>query len=140
MMTYLGVHIQGNNEATYKPTLDSEYKRRLFTRIYNLDKSVATFTGRPPLVSPRFVNTPPPLDLGDDDLAAGGTMLERAVAKLNPLGWNIEGGVYASSLCRACHLTSTILNEIIEITFGSESNATMETLRYFHRVFLYAIY
>ncbi|KAM0250229.1 hypothetical protein ACHAP5_002288 [Fusarium lateritium] len=128
-MTYLGLHIQGNNSTTYKPTLDSEYKRRLFTRIYNLDKSVATFTGRPPLVSPRFVNTPPPLDLSDDDLAAGGVALDRAVAKLDPLGWNTEGGVYASSLCKACNLTSIILNEIIEITFGSESTATVETLR-----------
>jgi hypothetical protein len=129
MMTYLGVHIQGNNVTTYKPTLDSEYKRRLFTRIYNLDKAIATFTGRPPLVSPRFVTTLPPLDLSDDDLAAGGTTLERAVAKLDPLGWSIDGGVCASSL-----------NEIIEITFGSESNATVETLRYFYRVFLCAIY
>lgn len=139
MMTYLGVHIQGNNGTTYKPTLDSEYKRRLFTRIYNLDKSVATFTGRPPLLSPRFVSTLPPLDLCDDDLAAGGVTLERAVAKLDPLGWNIEGGIYSSSLSRACHLTSTILNEIIEITFSSESNATVETLRYFHHVLLCAI-
>ncbi|KAF5000456.1 hypothetical protein FGRMN_1787 [Fusarium graminum] len=129
MMTYLGVHILKNDGNSYKPTLNSEYKRRLFCRVYNMDKAVSAFTGRPPLLSPRFVSTPPPLDLSDVDLAAGGTKLERAVAKLDTLGWNTGGEIYASSLCRACFLTSQILHEIIEIAFGSGSNATLETLR-----------
>ncbi|KAF4957513.1 hypothetical protein FSARC_11281 [Fusarium sarcochroum] len=129
MMTYLGVHAE-NDVTPYKPSLCSEFKRRLFGRIHNLDKSVVAFTGRPPLLNPHFCTTPPPLDLSDEELYAGGAVLERAVANLDPNGWNTRGGVYPSSLCKAGYLMAVILNEILGITLGSGSNATVETLRH----------
>ena len=129
MMTYLGVHAE-KNVIPYKPSLSSEHRRRLFARIYNIDQAIVAFTGRPPLLDPRFCTTKPPLDLSDEDLLAGGTTLERAVSELNPLGWNTHGGVYPSSVCRAGYQVSVILNEILGITLGSGSNTTFENLRY----------
>ncbi|KAM0553085.1 hypothetical protein ACHAPJ_007633 [Fusarium lateritium] len=93
MMTYLGLHAE-KDVTPYKPTLCSEYNRRLFGRIHNLDKSVVAFTGRPPLLNPQFCTTPPPLDLSDEELHAGGVVLERAVAALDPYGWNRNGRVH----------------------------------------------
>ncbi|KAH7259558.1 uncharacterized protein BKA55DRAFT_506818 [Fusarium redolens] len=129
VMTYLGVHAEKLTEP-YKPSLSSEHKRRLFGRVYNLDKAIVAFTGRPPLLNPRFCSTPPPLDLSDDDLLAGGAALERAVGELDHLGWNVHGGVYPSSICRAGYLMAVILNEIIDISLGSGSIATVETIRH----------
>ncbi|KAJ4267199.1 hypothetical protein NW762_003300 [Fusarium torreyae] len=129
MMTYLGLHAE-KDVTPYKPTLCSEYNRRLFGRIHNLDKSVVAFTGRPPLLNPQFCTTPPPLDLSDEELYAGGAVLERAVAALDFYGWNRNGGVSPSSLCRAGYLMAVILSEILDITLGSGSNATVETLRH----------
>ncbi|KAF4339484.1 serine threonine kinase [Fusarium beomiforme] len=129
MMTYLGVHAE-KNIGPYKPSLSSEHKRRLFGRVYNLDKAIVAFTGRPPLLNPRFCSTPPPLDLSDEDLLAGGYAIERAVSELDHRGWNVHGGVYPSSICRAGYLMAVILNEIIDISLGSGSNATVETIRY----------
>ncbi|KAF5989657.1 hypothetical protein FBULB1_660 [Fusarium bulbicola] len=128
VMTYLGVHAE-KLTGPYKPSLSSEHKRRLFGRVYNLDKAIVAFTGRPPLINPRFCSTPPPLDLSDEDLLAGGAVLERAVSELDSRGWNLGGGVYPSSICRAGYFMAQILNEIIDISLGSGSNATVETIR-----------
>ncbi|KAF4464364.1 hypothetical protein FALBO_8798 [Fusarium albosuccineum] len=128
MMTYLGVHAQ-KGIGPYKPSMCSEYKRRLFVQTHNLDKAVVAFTGRPPLLNPRYCTTPQPLDLSDEDLIAGGAALERAVASLDPRGWNTQGGVYPSTICRGGYLMAPILNEIFEIVLVAESNATVETLR-----------
>ncbi|KLO80841.1 uncharacterized protein LW93_9086 [Fusarium fujikuroi] len=128
VMTYLGVHAE-KLTGPYKPSLSSEHKRRLFGRVYNLDKAIVAFTGRPPLLNPRFCSTPPPLDLSDEDLLAGGAVLEKAVSELDSRGWNLRGGVYPSSICRAGYLMAVILNEIIDISLGSGSNTTVETIR-----------
>ncbi|KAH7211126.1 hypothetical protein BKA60DRAFT_102283 [Fusarium oxysporum] len=128
VMTYLGVHAE-KLTGPYKPSLSSEHKRRLFGRVYNLDKAIVAFTGRPPLLNPRFCSTPPPLDLSDEDLLAGGSVLEKAVSELDSRGWSLRGGVYPSSICRAGYLMAVILNEIIDISLGSGSNATVETIR-----------
>ncbi|KAM0232016.1 hypothetical protein ACHAPO_008050 [Fusarium lateritium] len=128
MMTYLGVHAQ-RNIVPYTPTLSSEHKRRIFGRIYNLDKAIVAFTGRPPLLYPRYCSTQMPLDLSDEDLLSGGAALERAVAKLTPGGWNTHGGVYPSGFCRAAYQVSVILSEILDIALAPTPNTTLETLR-----------
>ncbi|KAF5027098.1 hypothetical protein F66182_810 [Fusarium sp. NRRL 66182] len=123
MMTYLGLHAE-KETTPYRPSLCSEFKRRVFGRIHNLDKALVAFTGRPPLLNPRFCTTPPPLDL------AGHTALERAVAALDPRGWNTNGGMYTSGICRTGYLISSTLNKIIEIALCPNSDTTVETLRH----------
>ncbi|KAK6716493.1 hypothetical protein SNK04_007440 [Fusarium graminearum] len=127
MMTYLGVHAQ-RSITPYTPSLSSEHKRRLFGRIYNLDKAIVAFTGRPPLLDPRYCTTQMPLDLSDEDLLAGGAALERAAAELNPGGWNTHGGVYPSGFCRAAYQISVILSEILGIALAPDPNTTLEIL------------
>lgn len=57
-------------------------------------------------------------------------MLEKAMSELDSRGWNLRGSVYPSSICRAGYLMAVILNEIIDISLGSGSNATVEPIRY----------
>ncbi|RGP70051.1 hypothetical protein FSPOR_4343 [Fusarium sporotrichioides] len=128
MMTYLGVHAQ-RNTIPYSPSLSSEHKRRLFGRIYNLDKAIVAFTGRPPLLDARYCTTPSPLDFSDEDLLAGGAVLERATAELDSAGWNTRGGVYPSGICRTGYQMSVILNQILGIALAPDPNTTLETLR-----------
>jgi hypothetical protein len=139
MMTYLGVHAE-RSITPYTPSLSSEHKRRVFGRIYNLDKAIVAFTGRPPLLDPRFCTTQMPLDFSDEDLLAGGAALERAAAELDAGGWNTHGGVYPSGFCRAAYQVSVILSDILSIALGAESNTTLETLRYQAKFLFQAIY
>ncbi|KAG8673661.1 hypothetical protein FPOAC1_006975 [Fusarium poae] len=128
MMTYLGVHAQ-KNTIPYTPSLSSEHKRRIFGRIYNLDKAIVAFTGRPPLLDHRYCTTQMPLDFSDEDLLAGGAALERAAAELTQGGWNTHGGVYPSGFCRSAYQLSVILNEILGIALAPDPNVTLDTLR-----------
>ncbi|KAF4495838.1 hypothetical protein FAGAP_8023 [Fusarium agapanthi] len=109
VMTYLGIHAE-KLTGPYKPSLSSEHKRRLFGRVYNLEKAIVALTGRPLLLNPRFRSTPPPLDLSDEDLLAGGAVLERAVFELDSRGWNLRGGVYPSILALGLMRLLTLRN------------------------------
>jgi hypothetical protein len=64
-MTGLGLHL---NIKSSEPAsaLWLEYRAAVFNRAYCLDKSIASFTGRPPALSRRYVSTPMRLDLPDE--------------------------------------------------------------------------
>ena len=127
--TFLGLHAQSNGSTPYKPTAASESRRRLFCQLFCIDKVTASFTGRPPLLSHRYVSTPPPLDLADGVLLDGGPALDRAVAALDPHGWSREGVLYESTIGRARYFLCSIRDEIFEIALGNLATP-VETLMY----------
>ncbi|CAH0004403.1 unnamed protein product [Clonostachys byssicola] len=127
MATYLGLHAQ-QGSADFKPSLCSEYKRRLFAQTFISDKLFVCFTGRPPLISRRFCKTPLPLDLSDEELAADPMAFEQAVRALDANGWNTKGRLYSSTLIRARYLGSFIRDELIEIALGDPNLVTIDQL------------
>lgn len=129
MMTFLGLHVQ-QHDALYQPTLCSENRRRLFYQIFTSDKLVVSFTGRPPLVSRRFCSTPLPLDISDEDLASDASTLNRAVASLDPNGWNTDGAMYSVTVIRARAMIAHVRDELVEIALSHNVGVSLEHLRY----------
>lgn len=69
-----------------------------------------------------------PLDLSDDVVIRGGEELERAIAALDPNGWNTDGLIHASTRCRAHASLAILLNQILELSLGDAADATGERI------------
>ncbi|KAK1656023.1 fungal-specific transcription factor domain-containing protein [Colletotrichum phormii] len=130
LSTFLGFHdeVAAAPGVGYKPTVCSEIKRKLFCYIFYVDKVLASFAGRPPLISRRYARTPPPLDLKDDHLLSDEATLARHVAALDENGWNTEGGLYSATIVRSRVMLAHIRDEIFEIALGQGSVTLVETL------------
>ena len=123
-VTALGLHREP--ETLYSPSTDhcfliAEYRRRLFCYFFSMDKQVATIMGRPPALSRRYTTCKMPLDLSCEQMMAEGEELESIKARLDPMGWNTDGLVMASTIFRAWHLVSLIRDEILELALGPPS-------------------
>ncbi|CAM1510645.1 Fc.00g009800.m01.CDS01 [Cosmosporella sp. VM-42] len=127
LMTFLGLHAE-TETTSYIPSLCSENKRRMFAYIFNIDKVMVSFTGRPPLISRRYVSTPLPLDLQDKDLLGGDTAIQRAVEALDEQGWDVGGPVCRATLLRARAMIGFTRDEALEIALGPTVNATVDSL------------
>ncbi|KAM5357821.1 hypothetical protein ACJZ2D_015882 [Fusarium nematophilum] len=127
-MTFLGLHV-GSDKADYVPSLCSENKRRLSSRIFTIDKVMVSFTGRPPLLGRRYFSTPLPLDIRDEDLLGDKETLDRAVRDLDEYGWNRNGELHSATLTRARVQIAIIRDELLEIALGNGSSATLTSLR-----------
>ncbi|KAM5343248.1 hypothetical protein ACJ41O_014214 [Fusarium nematophilum] len=128
LMTFLGLHV-GSDKADYVPSLCSENKRRLSSRIFTIDKVMVSFTGRPPLLGRRYFSTPLPLDIRDEDLLGDKETLDRAVRDLDEYGWNRNGELHSATLTRARVQIAIIRDELLEIALGNGSSATLTSLR-----------
>ncbi|KAF7551269.1 hypothetical protein G7Z17_g5125 [Cylindrodendrum hubeiense] len=127
LMTFLGLHAEPPTPE-YRPTLCSENKRRLFARVFNIDKVMVSFSGRPPLISRRYSSTPLPLDLSDDDLFADDETINRAVQALDERGWNTEGKLLPATRLRARVMIAFIRDELLEIALSLGSHTTLAHL------------
>jgi hypothetical protein len=127
LLTFLGLHAI-NDDSNYLPTASSEAKRRTFTKIFIIDKVVASFTGRPPLISRRYVTTPLPLDISDEVLLGDETTRARAVDALDEKGWGKEGHLYSTTIIRARSILAYNRDEIFEIALGHSGETSVEDL------------
>jgi hypothetical protein len=89
-------------------------------QIFNIDKLLACFSGRPPLLSRRYVLTSLPSDISDEVLFAGKPAIEQAVKSLDSQGWNMDGKLHSTTLPRARYMLSCIRDHIMEIALGHE--------------------
>lgn len=96
----------------------SEFHRRLFCFIFNTDKVIASFTGRPPLLSRRYVTTRLPLDLADDWLLSDQETLKSKVNELDDGGWSQDAAIYPVSSLRARFSFAVIRDEVFEIALA----------------------
>ncbi|KAK7420576.1 hypothetical protein QQZ08_010335 [Neonectria magnoliae] len=129
LVTFLGLHAESETKP-YRPTLVSENRRRLFSHVFNIDKVMVSFTGRPPLLSRRYVSTPLPLDLPDEVLLADDeAVITRAVQALDDQGWNTEGRLHSATLLRARVMIAFIREELLEVALSNGSLATLSHLQ-----------
>lgn len=85
---------------------------------YTIDKALATFLGRPPLISWRYCDIPMPLDLSWDEIAAEPTTRAAAIANLNTDGWNKNGTLQMGTWARLSLLTSIIREKVLELSLS----------------------
>ena len=121
--TAIGLHREA--DSAYSPIsrmspsfMVSEFRRRLFCYVFVGDKQLATFMGRPPALSRRYVTCHMPLDLSDEQMMAEGEELEKFKSRLDSNGWNTDGKCYSHTITRACMMLAMIRDEILELSLG----------------------
>lgn len=114
-VTALGLH-RDHDVANPRAFIVSELRKRQFIAIFCHDKTIAAFTGRPPLLSRRYSTCQLPLDLSDEQLMADEPELSQIKKRLDTNGWNTSGNVYAATWARALLLINLIRDEILEIS------------------------
>ncbi|RDW92202.1 hypothetical protein BP5796_01596 [Coleophoma crateriformis] len=124
--TGLGLHRAQDLAAPV--TISSEMRRRIWAVVFAVDKTLATFTGRPPGLSHRYMSCPMPLDLSDDILLAPREEIEKAISELDSNGWNTKGELYTATNLRANMVHALISSEILEIALGNSSQYSDERL------------
>lgn len=116
--TALGLHRELETGKS-NTTLPAEVRRRVFAIVFAIDKSLATFTGRPPALSRRFCASNLPRDISDEVLLMGEPELSNAVSRLDANGWNTDGQIYPATLLRVKYIMSMIQDEILEFSLGN---------------------
>ncbi|KAE8401934.1 hypothetical protein BDV37DRAFT_167924 [Aspergillus pseudonomiae] len=124
----LGLH-RDSQQSNSLPVFLVETRRRLFAAAYQLDKSIATFLGRPPRISLRHSDCRLPLDLHDSSLEADQSNMELALQRLDSDGWNTQGSLHRSTFLRQRFLVSTFREEILEVSLETQNRRTAEKLR-----------
>jgi hypothetical protein len=129
LLTFLGRHV-GSEDTNYIPSLCSEHRRRITALVFNIDKVLVSFTGRPPLLSRRFFSSPLPLDLTDLDLQSDQATVRHAVQELDANGFRHVGDLKGSSMVRARAQIAYIKDELLEIALANSVKVTFESLAY----------
>lgn len=111
MTTYLGVHAL--NKPLMDASISTQINRKIFAAVFTLDKTTAMFSGRPPLLSGRFVLTALPLDIPDEELLAGPPVDK---PRVDERGWNTDGKVYTVTILRARAMLAYTRGSILETT------------------------
>lgn len=119
LCSYLGMHVDpAQDRADKRPSISYEARRRLFYGIMTLDKAAAIVTGRPPLISRRYISTKLPLDVTNEELMGSRGGLIEIAAKLDPNGWSRNGGLTPVKYMRARVNSALVRDEILEIALG----------------------
>ncbi|KAM0552627.1 hypothetical protein ACHAPJ_007724 [Fusarium lateritium] len=127
LMTFLGLHV-GSDNTNYIPSLCSEHKRRMTARVFTIDKIYVSFTGRPPLLSRRYLSYPLGLDISDWDLMKDQGTIKRVMATLDDNGFSPDSDILGSALLRARMQIALIKDELLEMALSSSVKATFEHL------------
>lgn len=114
LTTFMGLHTAAAaSEKEWSVTV--QIKRRLFAAVFNIDKVIATFAGRPPLISRRFASMPLPLDLSDEVLLTPDPTGSIQRQHLDENGWSTDGVIHSTTMLRARTILSFIRDAILEI-------------------------
>ena len=89
---------------------------------FTVDKVLATFLGRPPLIGWRYCNIQMPLDLSMDEIFAEPSVRDAALARLDETtGWNKEGTLKKGVWARTALITSVIREKVLELSLSTQT-------------------
>ena len=116
--TALGLHREPDSRHK-QISIKSEIRRRIFASVFSADKTLASFTGRPPFLSHRYSSCSMLLDINDDVWLMNEEERAKIISKLTPHGWNVDGQVTTVTYLRINMYLALIRDEILEISLGS---------------------
>ncbi|KXG48764.1 Acyl-CoA N-acyltransferase [Penicillium griseofulvum] len=119
-----GLHLETSGTEGY-PLFLRQWRRRCFVAAFYMDKMIATFVGRPPLINGRFCTLSAPLDLTDEVLIAGGDVLSKAISELDSAGWNTEGKLHVVTPTRLRFQLAIIREETLEVVLGTHEQRNL---------------
>ena len=112
-----GLH-ESIQEARDVPFFLVELRKRIFSRLYSIDISLATFLGRPPRMSKKFCCINLPLDIDEKCYSLSETALSRELKDIDHAGWNSQGHIRPSGVMRWSTITAMIREETLELLLG----------------------
>ncbi|KAI3129358.1 transcriptional regulator family: Fungal Specific TF [Penicillium roqueforti] len=112
-----GLH-ESIQEARDVPFFLVELRKRIFSRLYSIDISLATFLGRPPRMSKKFCCINLPLDIDEKCYSLSETALSRELEDIDHAGWNSQGHIRPSAVMRWSTITAMIREETLELLLG----------------------
>ncbi|EGX89424.1 fungal specific transcription factor, putative [Cordyceps militaris CM01] len=113
LTTYLGLHT--SSAAFGDRSVSVQIRRRLFAGVFNIDKLIAIFTGRPPLLSRRFISVSEPLDISDEELLQVPPRQGAPYAGIDRAGWSLGNKILHVSPLRARLMMAYTRDSILEI-------------------------
>lgn len=113
-----GLH-QDTDDSDNCPFFLRQWRRGLFASAFFMDKSIATFVGRPPLMNYRYCTLTAPLDLADDVLIVGGDTVNQAISELDSAGWDTRGVKNRMSPVRLRYQLAIFREQTLEIALGT---------------------
>jgi hypothetical protein len=129
-VTSIGLHSEPAKEEYEARFVRAQRRRMAYAAIYILDKTLSTFTGRPPLLHQRYSDALPPFDLTDEEVLLLDPERETAMASLNFGGWNRFGRVCPTSFLRAQLLVARAREDVLEIMLGFPDNVDIDSVSY----------
>lgn len=86
---------------------------------FTIDKILATFLGRPPLISWRYCDIQLPLDLSFKEMLSEPAWLEQKISRLEQNGgWNEEGSITKGAWARVSLLKSILREKVLELSLS----------------------
>ncbi|CAH0002545.1 unnamed protein product, partial [Clonostachys byssicola] len=131
MLTFAGYHDDRSRDplaAASETTPALEARRRVMCQIFIVDKYLATFVGRPPLLTRRFCCIKLPLDLDDTALVSDKDAFQEQTRSLDSNGWNQRGRIYSSSILRFRMLVALLRDAILEIGLGYSDDFSLDDI------------
>ncbi|TQV96476.1 hypothetical protein V2A60_003126 [Cordyceps javanica] len=113
LTTYLGLHT--STAAFGDRSICVQIRRRLFAGVFNIDKLIAIFTGRPPLLSRRFISQSEPLDICDEELLQVPPRQGMPYTEIDSEGWSLGNKILPVSPLRARLMMAYTRDSILEI-------------------------
>ncbi|OPB43737.1 hypothetical protein A0O28_0020550 [Trichoderma guizhouense] len=110
---------KGFQDDMNTPTYLVELRKRAMALSHELDKSLATFVGRPPRLNKSYCTIQLPLDLSDSVIIGPAELLALQISRLDGDGWNKDMSVHPASRQRAIVWLSSIREEILELSLGT---------------------
>lgn len=95
-----------------------ELRKRAFWLAFLLDKSMATFFGRPPLINSKFCSAVLPLDLPLEALGFTGDDLAKRLDELDAEGWHPGKTINRSTLMRSTSICQGVREKALELSLG----------------------
>lgn len=117
---------QGHNAAFFL----CEVRKRIISRLYGIDVSLATFLGRPPRMSKRFCCINFPLDIDENMYSITGDDLNRELGKLDQDGWNTQGHIRMGAVLRWSTTTAMIREDTLELLLGQNVSNVQQRISY----------
>ncbi|KAF5622012.1 hypothetical protein F25303_12195 [Fusarium sp. NRRL 25303] len=120
MLTFSGLHDNRAKSAPHMSSVPTEIRRRIGCQVFVVDKFLATFVGRPPLLTRRFCSIKSPLDLEESALLSDKETFQRRSQLLDQDGWNTDGRIYSSSLLRVRMMIALARDKILEVVLAQD--------------------
>lgn len=121
VVVVLGYH-DTTRDDSHAPFYLQQFRKRALAGAHELDKGLATFVGRPPHLSRRYIGLDPPLDLPSSAIMGTPEALAAAIARLDSNGWNTEGRIYPITRTRAVAMLIGVREEALELSFGPHND------------------